>query len=198
MIIVYTGGIGSGKTISAVKSIVKQNRFCYTNFALKNFKNYHRLEFKDLINYDDKGKAQTVNWEFWNNARKEHKDFSIYLDEIHNIISSRRSTSKLNVLASHWVSQIRKILSDSPNNHLVLITQRFYKLDIDFRELAHIIISCRAIHKRGKVYVRHQYFDGDTNYLDGKRSASRVFLANPYFKYYNTLEAVKFGQEHYV
>lgn len=199
MIIVYVGGIGSGKSLSAVKSIVDSERFCFTNFSLKNTKNYHRLKFSDILVFDDKKKACGVNWEFWNKARKNHKHFSIFLDEIHNVVSSRRSSSRINIFMSRWVSQIRKVLSDSPSHHLVLITQRFYKLDVDFRDLCHVVISCRAFKtKKGKLIVKQQFYDGDTNYFNGIRSGSCAFVGNKYFKYYRSLEMIKFGEEDYL
>jgi len=129
MIIILLGGIGSGKSLSAVKEIIDTNQYALTNFNLMGIKNFHRIKFADIIKKEKKGLK--VNWEFWEDVRRKHKNYSIYLDEIHNIIHSRRAMSKTNILMSKWVSQIRKILSDSPNNHLYLISQTMRKIDVD-------------------------------------------------------------------
>lgn len=200
MIIVFVGGIGSGKTLSAVKMIMESKNYALTNFKLKNVGKgfYHQIKFSDVLIKDEKEKYVGINWEFWNKLRDNKKTFSIYLDEIHNVISSRQSTTKRNILMSRWVSQIRKILSDSPNSHLVLITQRFEKLDIDFRELAQIIILCDKFIIGGKVYIKQFFYDGDTNFFMNRHSVKKVFLANPFFKFFHSLELVKFGEDEYL
>lgn len=88
------GGIGSGKTLSAVKEIHNRNQFAITNFKT-NFNNYHRIKIEDIIQYtDDKKKSAKVNWKFWEEVKSKHKSYSIYLDEVHNLIHSRRSKQK--------------------------------------------------------------------------------------------------------
>lgn len=191
MIIIYIGGIGSGKTLSAVREIAISKNKAYTNFKLNNNIGYHRLKLSDIAIYDEKIKNFNINWDFWEKARKEN--FSIYLDEVHNIISSRRSMSKMNICLSKWVSQIRKILSDSPHNHLYLISQSMRKIDIDFRELAQIIVLCRKYTVKGKTYIVQTYYNGIDNYENNKKSLMVRFCANSFFKYYNTNELVSFG-----
>lgn len=120
MIILISGGIGSGKTLSAVKMCLEDSKhnLVFTNFKLKKIKNYKRLKWDNmLIDTVDKKKStekkvvtrQEVNWEFW----KKQNACDIYLDEMHNIVDSRQSQNKKSVLFSHWLSQIRKIWGQS-------------------------------------------------------------------------------------
>jgi len=190
MIIILLGGIGSGKSLSAVKEIIDTNQYALTNFNLMGIKNFHRIKFADIIKKEKKGLK--VNWEFWEDVRRKHKNYSIYLDEIHNIIHSRRAMSKTNILMSKWVSQIRKILSDSPNNHLYLISQTMRKIDVDFRDLAQIIIWCKKIIRRNRVFIKQYWFNGFDSFVMERKYLTRGFLGNRYFKYYKTGEMVTF------
>ncbi len=201
MIICYIGGIGSGKTLSIVKEIVDRKNYPITNFDLKKIK-FHRLSFDDLITTDEileEGQKKPkiikkVNWAFWEGIRKKHKYFSVYLDEAHNIINARASMSKSNILLSKWVSQIRKVLSDDPVNHLYIITQKPRKIDINFRDLTQIVINCSCIEfKKGKIYIVQDFYDGFDAYYEGRKKARTWFKANPYFKYYDTKEMVTFS-----
>ena len=190
MIICFLGGIGSGKTLSVVKEIINKNQFVFTNFELKNLKNYRRIMYKDIFEEKEKGKFD-VNWKFWNDFSESHKEgYSIVLDEVHNLIHSRRSMTGTNILMSKWVSQIRKILSDSEHNHLYLISQTLRKIDVDFRDLIHIFIVCKSVNIKGKVWIKQTWYDGLENFLNAKSKIKTVFLGNPYFKYYDTKKIV--------
>ena len=192
MIIIILGGIGSGKTLSVVKEIIDKRRYAITNFNLLNMKNYHRIKISDIIIESEKIKDYSVNWDFWAKTRKKYKNYSIFLDEVHNLIHSRRSMSRLNILMSQWVSQIRKILSDSPVNHLYLISQTMRKIDVDFRELAQIIIECEKYEYKGTVIILQKWYDGFSNWENNKATFKKSFIANPYFKYYDSNELVTF------
>lgn len=201
MIIIIVGAVGSGKTVSMVKKIVDEDRFCFTNFNMREYKNYHRLKVSDIIMDmgDEKKKKLMVNWKFWDDQRKRKGGFSVYLDEIHNIADSRSAMSNTNRLITRWLSQIRKITSDSEND-LIIITQSIAQVDIRFRELAQMIISCRKIikpyggkNKGEKVYIQWSFYWNIYDYEIGRKlKTSYVFLANPYFRYYNTLDFVTF------
>lgn len=192
MIITILGGIGSGKTLSVVKEIKDKNQFPLVNFRLDNIK-YHRLKFLDILLQDEKNKYCGVNWDFWDIIRKKHRNYSIYLDEIHNIVSSRQSMSRRNVLMSKWLSQIRKILSDSKTNHLYIISQTSRKIDVDFRELAQWFVLCKKYNINGKIWIKQYYYKGYDNFMIGHSHFRKVFLGNPYFKYYDTKEMVRFS-----
>lgn len=206
MIILIIGGIGSGKTLTAVRRIVDQKQFAFTNFQLKHVKDYKRLKVEDVVSFQELKTGGlspvNVNWNFWENQRKKYDDFSIYLDEAHNIISSRASMTKMNRFMSKWVSQIRKITSDSDRNHLYIISQTFRKVDVDFRDLAQIFIRCKLIQskKTGKVYIVNSFFTSLERAEFNYKPYTRImFLANPYFKYYDTNAMVRFDTaEEYV
>lgn len=201
MIIIYLGGIGSGKSLSIIKEIIDSGSFAYANFELKNIENFHRLKISDIISTQTDGKKEIkkVNWGFWESERIKHKNFSIFLDEIHNIIHSRRSMSKTNILMSKWVSQIRKILQDSQTNHLFIISQTIRKIDIDFRELAAIIVECHKIRMGKRIIIKQRYYEGLDNYLFRRAKATRAFIGNKYFKYYDYRNLVTFSDsEEYI
>ena len=199
MIICYLGGIGSGKSISAVRQIIDSGQFVFTNFKLKNYKGkYHRLKYEDIIEKNSNNSKKqadnySVNWDFWDKARDKHKSFSIFIDEIHNVISSRSSMSIHNKLMSRWISQIRKITSDSEVNHFYMISQKIRKIDIDFRELAHIFIECNKIKKNDKTYIIQTFYEGIERYELGIKSTRKWFIADPYFKFFDSYEMIKFG-----
>jgi len=198
LIIAFIGGIGSGKTISIVREIIKSENYPVTNFNLKNIK-HHRLKYSDIIREIEKvgldkkkRKIKQVNWNFWSRLLNKHKNFSIYLDEAHNIINSRSSMSKDNILLGKWVSQIRKVLADNEQNHLYIITQQLRKIDVNFRDLTQIVVSCQQITYKNNIYILHKFYDGFDKYNINKVSAKGYFHANPYFKYYDTKEMVTF------
>lgn len=195
MIYIITGNVGSGKTLTAIKDIVDKDIYAITNFKMKNYRNYYRLRYSDIIIKGEKTKDSKINWEFWENLREEKKNFSIFLDEAHNFISSRSSMSSQNKLFSKWVSQIRKIFSDDENNHIFLITQYIKKIDVNFRDMAFGIILCKKRIFKNKTWISQNVYDGLDRYEYGKKAFSKVFLANPYFRYYNTKEMITFGDD---
>jgi hypothetical protein len=139
----YLGGIGGGKTLSVVREIVekeKQGSFAYTNFTLKNIKKWHRIKVNDILIYDEDEKNFKINWKFWDTARNDNPNFCIYIDEAQYIAGSRSSMSKRNKALNLWLSQIRKVLSNSQENHLYFITQRYRGIDVAWRELTHFYI----------------------------------------------------------
>lgn len=196
MIVLIVGGLGSGKTITAVREIIKNNIYAYTNIVLKNYKPWHRLMYKDILVYDEKKRAIGVNWDFWENVIKERKDFSIIIDELHNIIHSRTFMKKENIYMAQFVSQVRKVLYDKPNNHLMLISQDAHKVEIDVRELASIIIKCECKLVKGETIIINKYFEGLENYENGiSVDPDRWFNGNPYFKYFDTIQFLKFNPD---
>lgn len=206
MIICYLGGVGSGKTLSVVKNIVDDNySMAFTNFKLKKIKHYHRIKIDDIITAEQVNigtekkpkfrKETAINWDYWNKVRKEHKYFSIYLDEVHNIVHSRSSMSRRNVMMSKWISQIRKVLQDSNFNHIYLISQKINRIDVAFRELAHLFIECRKIEVKGKVIVLQTHYASLEEYRFNMPLFTTYFVGNPYFKYYDSLELIDFGDQ---
>lgn len=221
MIFFIIGGIGSGKTITAVKEIVdnQHKNFPITNFKLKNI-NYHRLKVSDIVQMNYETKKYEINWKFWEDIRAKHKNFSIYLDEAGYLASSRSSMTGYNKQMIIWVSQVRKILADSENNHLYIISQRFNSVDIGFRELSHAIVLCTKLKlcpkcetmadlctckkKDFQIWIVNYMFDNilvsDLDITAETLAEARKipFCANPYFNYYESAEIVKFGESEYL
>lgn len=194
MIIAIVGGVGSGKTLSTVKNIVQFKGKEFTNFNLKGGIEYQRIKKTDLLRWDEKTKRYLgVNWKFWDDVRKKYKKFSIFFDEVDNMISARASMTKENRLMTQWISQIRKILSDDPDNHIYIITQTPRKIDINWRELTHIVIHCQKVEIKDKVWIIQRYYEGFDGFEAKRCISKRYFLGNPYFKYYNTHEMVRFS-----
>lgn len=195
MIIALIGGVGSGKTLTAVKLIKESKIKAMVNFNAK-LLNAVRIKESDIIIKGEKKDDWRVNWEYWDRLREKRKDFSVYLDEVHNLIHSRNSMSKRNILMSKWVSQIRKILSDSETCHLYIISQTLRKIDIDFKELVHLYITCQKFKHGPQIWIKNRYYDEAYLYDPyAKPKAVMSFLGNPYFQYYDTNEMVKFGDD---
>lgn len=190
MINIISGGVGSGKSVTAVKHAVdeaKHNKIL-TNFRLKKISHY-RLKKNDIIKrfHDKKRKIidSKVNWDFW----EKHRNCDIFLDEVHNIINARNAMSKQNKLMSEWLSQIRKVWGASGDQNLIdklrrvsnnafskiidaaiaksnniwLITQRPRKLDVNFRELSHCLVQCNKVQRGKDVFILNNYWFGDDN-----------------------------------
>lgn len=196
MIIIYLGGIGSGKTLGCVKDIIDNNQYAVTNFKLNlPDKQFYRIKVSDIIKHEKIGKASKygVNWGFWSDMLKAHPNYSIYLDEVHNIVHARRSMSHMNIQMSKWISQIRKILADKPKNHLFLISQTIRKIDVDFRELAQIVVKCSKVDTtKGRVLFRQDFYSSVDNYLCGIKRCTKIFNGKHYYPYYNYKELVTF------
>ena len=135
MIICISGGVGSGKSITAVHHAVEEskNNLVLTNFTLKKIKNYYRLKRTDVIDTQtnteqvgDKIKTTqetVVNWDFWNDSK--HQGSDVFLDEVHNLINSRNGMSKQNRVLNEWVSQIRKVWGTSGDVSIIDKIQKF-------------------------------------------------------------------------
>lgn len=221
MIIIITGGIGSGKTLSLVKEIIDRNQKTFTNFKLYNTE-YYRLKEQNILMKDpDDKKKLKVNFDFWKSQKKE-SGFDIYLDEFHNLMNARRGMSKRNVVLSDWLSQIRKILGDSELHNLYLISQKLRRIDVNSRDLCEKAITCHKVQypdvliateivQNNKIVIKnlpltmiykYEFKSAESlgnfeNYGIGKPKMSR-FVGNWYYKYYDSFELVEFGGDDYI
>ncbi len=164
---------------------------------------------------------KVVNWDFWNKQQKIGKPFDIYIDEAQNVLHARKSMSKWNILFTQWLSQIRKLFGSMEKTHLYLSTQRLGGIDVVGRDLCHEIIYCRklittkdimtTVKEKNKLiekslpetYIIKHVFRGEycvEKFQNFMYRISRgydfrtVFLANPFYKYYNSYELVKMGE----
>ncbi len=230
MIIGIIGGVGSGKSVLASKFAYESSHHCFVNYDLR-VKNITRIKKEhiiqeDIVDVTARGKPITefnVNWGYWNKQLAEHGNYNIILDEVHNIVHSRKAMTKWNVVASMWISQIRKILGEKEETHIYLISQKLARIDSAFRDLVHHIIYCEktidesriyntTVFDNGKrvrkkvpaVYVFMHHFMGENclnkyeNFLFGMKSYDykSYFLANPYFQLYNSYQL--FGETAYL
>jgi len=234
MIIAVVGNVGSGKSLSVVKEIIDNPKKDFLiNFAIKS-KNCTRLKVEHVIKEEIERikktgtpvKKKSLNWDFWNDLKDKNKEFNICLDEVHNLVHSRASMTKNNILMSMWISQIRKLLGSSETANIWLITQRIARLDVAWRDLLHVVIAVRKhtlpemvetkVYENGryktkllnKVIIIKYYFMGEqaldkyymwfTNPKNKTYDQRTFFVANPYFKYYDSYGIVKFGESVYL
>jgi len=151
-IIISTGNVGSGKTLSVVYDFykLKNKRDIYTNIQTKGLINVKLITkemfikkelIKTIIKRDHTQEniyKYSVNKDFWLNRKEGIID--IVIDEAHTIFSSRKSSSRNNIIFTEFLSLSRKILSskDSSEGNLYLISQTMRKLDVNSRDLARI------------------------------------------------------------
>jgi len=189
LIFTLSGGVGTGKTITAAMLAIRaaEKNQVLTNFTIKKLKNYHRLRKGDILieKFSDKGKRDgyDINWDFW----ETHKNCDVFLDEVHNLINSRSSMSNENKKYSEWIAQIRKIWGQSGDqnylnalsrmnngafhkyhqelysrsNNIFLITQRPRKIDINFKELCHVHIQCSKVNIGDAVVIYQDHYLGN-------------------------------------
>lgn len=224
--LIIGASVGSGKSVTATREISMRKNPVFTNFDLS-LPNVTRLKTDMIITKEIKSTKRNgdnvyelkVNWEFWNTIKDD--GFDIVIDELHNVADSRMSMSKWNVLFTQWISQIRKILSSNEKYDLILISQKLENIDIRIRRLAHEIIYCTKITANGttptrlhtgkikpiqKTYIKLRYFRGAyciekfQCFMAGEKTFDRqmIFLANPYFQYYDSYEILDFGDDTYV
>jgi len=152
-IILCLGNIGSGKTATLVRHMVKnpQRLKFYANITPTKPKEtpqiipidssmiIHKELEKTIQKRDgtseDKFKF-TLNKDFWQNI---NEPISVVLDEIHTIMNARRGQSKVNVIMSDFLSLLRRVLGEDPliQGDLFLITQLGRRSDVILREMAH-------------------------------------------------------------
>jgi hypothetical protein len=230
MIKIILGGIGSGKTLTAVKKMSETMLPVFTNVQTT-VPNSIRLKW-DMIMTDkvtdvETGKSKkVVNWDFWRRALKKYANFHIYADEFHNVMSSRSSMNRRTVnIMVPWVSQLRKICGSSEVSDFVAITQELSRVDVALRDLAGEIIYCEKVELTNKIptrclqngrmvvkklpitYIFNYYFRGTncvSRYWDFREQRLKTydyrtyFLANGFFKYYDSYQIVDFEETEYV
>jgi len=226
MIYVIVGGVGSGKSLSAVKMIKNRGCRCFTNFDMKGIKGYRRLKHSDIVmqkvesfkkDGSPKKVSLDVNFGFWEKEMKKG-GFDVYIDELQGIANSRRSQSNENVVWNKFISQIRKMLGSTEKNNIYLITQRPNSIDVQFRELAHVWILCNKILIHS-VEVKTNTPEGIKNLplcvitmswfrsleeleLYSKYESSNLpfhqswFMGNGFYKYYDSYSLIDFSGEY--
>ena len=204
-----------------IKDIVDRKQRSYTNFKLYNLKNYQRLEVKDLVKIRKMKKKEKlnykVNFDFWNKQLRKKVQFDIYIDELHNIANSRTGSRRLNIAMNKWIAQVRKILQGNEANNICITTQRPMAVDIGWRDLTHFWVVCNKrtlpYDVKSEVYngkhlmlplciVQRRWFNSLKDCMDymnlgiDRNVRKDKFIANYYYKYYNTFELITFGDKY--
>lgn len=149
MIKIFLGNVGSGKTAMAVREIAlnKNKRKTFSNIKTKIA---HQIDIsanmiikKEIVDHVKKkatGDLQPVyeyklNKSFWMGIEEP---INVVLDESHNIINSRRSMSKINIIVTEWMALIRRVLGETSSGYgeLTLITQLPNRIDVIARDMA--------------------------------------------------------------
>jgi len=212
-LVIVLGDRGSGKTLSALRRMTirkKQGALAYTNFPVSNdiphmlLKPEHFIVSTEIQRARSTKTEKNVNWHFWKKVMQRHEKskqpFDVYIDEAHNVISSRSAMSKENQLYSRWVSQLRKILGEHHNNSCCIISQTLRKIDINFRDMADYLTVCNkyklkgagTFHTQHTWESRHLKLAVD-HYLEGaKPHKYDAFFGQPYYKLYDTRYVVDF------
>jgi len=189
MIILISGGIGSGKSLSAVKMILKNTNIVYSNFKLKGVKNHIRLKWEHMIKQvvDDKRTnpkttyyKDEINWDYW----KQTEGCNIYLDEMHNIVDSRSSMNKKSILLTQWLSQIRKIHGQEGDqndlNFLKRVNGNIFRLCVDdiINKSNNIICITQRV---GKIDVRFREMSHIYIQCQKIKIAGEIFIIQNYY-----------------
>lgn len=109
---------------------------------------------QESVTYGERGKKNTehkLNVGFWKNVKKP---VNVVLDEVHTMMNSRRSMSKINIILTDWLALIRRVLGSNEGGYgeLVLISQIWNRIDIIARDMAteiryhrcHYLKTCRG------------------------------------------------------
>jgi len=143
----YIGNVGSGKTAYAVREMSKSNIQYISNIRTNKIKNNMLIKTehiikKDFIRTTKAGEdlfKYSFNKDFWIKLRDKYKQISLIIDEAHTVFSSRRSTSKQNVIMSDFIALARKLIGDQVSGYgdIVFISQLSRRIDVIARDMCH-------------------------------------------------------------
>jgi hypothetical protein len=226
MIRIILGNIGSGKTITAVQMMAQTNHKIFTNIRNR-LPNTIPLEYGMIVKFEQIGQKKDgtpimkkdVNWQFWKDAIAQYDKFSVYIDELHNILMARRPNQNIEMIK--WIAQIRKLTGSSEETDLVAVSQELSRVDVALRDLCAHVIYCEKFEKplmvktecyqKGKLikkfvpltYIINYHFTGHNcvqrywrfRELGEKTYNRRAwYLCNEYMKFYDTYQIVDFGE----
>lgn len=150
-ITISLGNPGSGKTLMSVRDMIlnRNNRKTYTNILpLKPKLTPNIIPIKPdmiiknkIVGHNRKNEAVyklELNKDFWVNI---NEPINVVLDEVHSILNSRRSMSKVNQIVTDWMALIRRVLGSSSTGYgeLTLISQLHNRIDVIARDMATLI-----------------------------------------------------------
>jgi len=170
MIIGFEGGLGSGKTIGAVRYVVKDygnGHKVYSNCGLRGID----YEFLNVLEIMENPDLQNV---------------SVFIDEITVFLDCRRSSSKMNRIISYFILQSRK-----RNVNLYYTTQSFGMIDKRLLEHTNFQIIASKVYNDGlEIEGFRKYSIIDCRDLNNIK-IKRIYLdIKPYYKFYDTNEVI--------
>lgn len=174
MVLIYTGPMGSSKSLSMVREAKK-----YYDRGYKVYSNFH-LNFpfewmdKDLL-------RKMIRGEF------ELENAVLLLDEIHQIADSRRTQGKKNINFSYIINQSRK-----KSVRIMGTTQFFSQLDVRLRLATSVLVQCSRKFYGEKCRVRNVICK-QVGPDEFKPVKVMEFWGNKYFGLYDTEEAIYLG-----
>ena len=165
MIVGFSGGLGSGKTIGMVRYLFKDHangNKVFANFGLRNI-DFEYLNVPEIMN------DSTLN------------SMSVGIDEITVFLDCRKSSSKMNRYISYFILQTRK-----RNVNLYYTTQDFGMVDLRLINHTHFQILCNDTSEE---YIKKYTIMDFRN--PQKPRLKRFFLdISKYFDYYDTNEVI--------
>lgn len=183
MLWVIEGNQGAGKTLFMIRLAYQDylaGRKIYSNIHLS-FP-YTPIDYRDVIEC-------------------KYSKATVLIDEVHLLLGARRSMSKVNdLITSSFCSQIRK-----QDLRLYLTTQRIQKIDTRLRSECDFRVQCDrwVFDNKLNKWEHKTYNDGLTpksaltiikaKVMDLSKNAFvyDYFIANEYYKMYNSYEIVK-------
>jgi predicted Zn-ribbon and HTH transcriptional regulator len=157
MIEIVLGNIGSGKTASVVRDIVRNRdgKTTFSNIIMKDVS--HNIQInRDMIvqtvpdPLNPKKQIEKLNDVFWQNVVKQYKSINVVIDEAHTILNARRGMSKQNIIMSDFMALLRRVIGGASEGYgkLTLITQLDRRIDVIAREMATRITFCRCHYEK--------------------------------------------------
>jgi hypothetical protein len=167
----FIGKMGSGKTLSMTKELLKYYNQGYTIMS-----NYHLNFPHEPIDFDDIFLSAQ--------AQEQLSNVVIALDEIHIVLDSRSGMAATNKIISFWLNQTRKM-----GVKLFYTTQHAHQIDKRLRSATDFYVMCDGfkINKEGK-----SYFVCYNEITDGDAFKKDLFVGNEYFQFYDTNQVIKF------
>jgi zona occludens toxin (predicted ATPase) len=162
MVIVFSGKPGSGKTLSAVRYIVKDKRkTVFTNVKVE-------IPGKRIIRILPSSLEDL----------KKLRDGIVFIDEANMVFSSRFWSRIPKDIIQFWAMHRKRGVD------LVLTSHSLKRIDIILRELVSYEVRCKNLFN--SLVVVNNWYDVDY----GDRVKTSVFFGPRYYKYYDTFELV--------
>lgn len=185
MIYGYVGQIRQGKTLSAVREILKyyykNHKTIYSNIMLSI---PHKVLTIDML--IDAVETERDIFE---------PDSICFIDEIHIWLDSRMSASKRNKVVTYFLLQTGKMGIDSDFGLILIYTTQWIdQIDKRLRHTTEVLIECHKKKFDDKVIFRN-----DITKFEGYRMItwSEFFYGEHYYPFYNTKQIVRAQKSKY-